>query len=55
MFKRDKSLFEQLVGRDAGQSPNIMSVPLKLGQLATMPTLILTRKFDHHFHADLAM
>ena len=38
-FKRDKSLFEQLVERDAGQSPNIMSVPLKSGQLATMHSL----------------
>ena len=36
MFKRDKSLFEQLVGRDAGQRPNIVSVPLKLGLLAAM-------------------
>ena len=36
MFKREKSLFEQLVGRDVGQSPNIMSVPLKLGHLATI-------------------
>ena len=36
MFKRNKSLFEQLVGWDAGQSPNIVSVLLKSGQLATM-------------------
>ena len=27
MFKRDKSLFEQLVGRDAGRRRNILSVP----------------------------
>ena len=36
MFKRDKSLFEQLVRQDTGQRPNIVSVPLKSGQLATM-------------------
>ena len=36
VFKRDKSLFGQLVRWDAGQSPNIVSVPLKSGQLATM-------------------
>ena len=37
MFKWDKSLFEQLVGRDVGQRPNTVSVPLKSGQLAAMP------------------
>ena len=36
MFKRDKSLLEQLVGRDTGQSLNIVSVPLKSGQLVAM-------------------
>ena len=30
-----KSLFDQLIGWDVGQSPNIVSVPLQLGQLAT--------------------
>ena len=36
MFKWDKSLFELLVGQDSGQSPYIVNVPLKSGQLATM-------------------
>ena len=35
MFKLYKSLLEQLVGRDVGRSPNVVSVPLKPGQLAT--------------------
>ena len=36
MFNQNKSLFEQLVGLDMGQSKNIVSVPLKSGQLTTM-------------------
>ena len=47
MFKRDKSLFEQLIGRDAGQRPNIVSVPLKSGQLAAMRGGIATTHDPH--------
>ena len=36
MFKWDKSLLEQLIRRNAGQRPNIVSVPLKSEELAAM-------------------
>ena len=36
MFKWDKCLFEQLVGWDAGQSPNIMSVPPPPPEIGTV-------------------
>ena len=36
MFKRDKSMFEQLIRRDVGQSPNIVSVPLTVGNYALL-------------------
>ena len=40
MVKRDKSLFEQLIERDAGQRPNIVSVPLKSGQVGSYGTSV---------------
>ena len=36
MFKRDKSMFEQLIRRDVGQSPNIVSVSLTVGNYALL-------------------